>query len=169
MATARAGNVIGGGDWAADRLVPDLIRAALAGEPVEVRSPDAVRPWQHVLNPLSGYLRVVEGLLAGDPGEAWNFGPDPDGRAARRRIVERLAERWPAGIDVRVRTGRADGRRGGRPAAGFDARRASACAGRRAWDLEAGLAATVDWYAALRDGGDMRATTASQIEEFTAQ
>jgi CDP-glucose 4,6-dehydratase len=75
LATVRAGNAIGGGDWAPGRLVPDLVR----GVRVALRHPDAVRPWQHVLNPLSGYLRVAEGLLAGEPvAEAWNFGPSPE-------------------------------------------------------------------------------------------
>ena len=79
VATARAGNVIGGGDWAEDRLVPDLMRAAFAGTPLVVRNPDAVRPWQHVLNPLSGYLRLAERLVsAGSPATT------PPGTSGRR-------------------------------------------------------------------------------------
>src|SRR5438093_860309 len=79
LASARAGNVFGGGDWAADRLVPDLMRAAEAGEPVRLRHPDAIRPWQHVLNPLSGYLLLAERAHA-EPACAagWNFGPPDD-------------------------------------------------------------------------------------------
>ena len=80
VVSVRAGNVIGGGDWAADRLVPDLVRAALSGAPVPVRSPSAVRPWQHVLDPLCGYLLAAEhtvGGLAATPTDAWNFGPNP--------------------------------------------------------------------------------------------
>src|ERR1700730_3948287 len=79
VASARAGNVIGGGDWGADRLVPDIMRGALAGEPIRVRNPDAIRPWQHVLNPLSGYLILAQGLWhAPQLATAWNFGPADD-------------------------------------------------------------------------------------------
>jgi len=104
IATARAGNVIGGGDWAADRLVPDLARAAAAGEPLILRNPDAVRPWQHVLNPLSGYLLLAERLLAGDDvAEALNFGPAPGDAQPVQWVAERIRDRWPGGgPDVRV-------------------------------------------------------------------
>ena len=167
VATARAGNVIGGGDWAADRLVPDLMRAALAGEPVVVRSPDAVRPWQHVLNPLSGYLALCERLLEGECAEAWNFGPAPEDELPVGRIVELLAGRWPGGIEVRIEPD---------PHAAKEAsvlRLDSTKARERLgwaprWGLESGLAATVDWYAALQSGADVRATSLRQIEEFTA-
>jgi CDP-glucose 4,6-dehydratase len=95
LATARAGNVIGGGDWSDDRIVPDLVRAAAAGRPAALRRPAAVRPWQHVLEPLSGYLALGARLLddAG-AGRAWNFGPDP---AAARTVAELAGEflrRW---------------------------------------------------------------------------
>src|SRR4051812_24320220 len=102
LATARAGNVIGGGDWAQDRLVPDLMRAALAGRPVTVRSPDSVRPWQHVLNPLSGYLRLAERLWDdGDAfAEAWNFGPEAQDARPVAWMVEHLRRRWPAALEV---------------------------------------------------------------------
>ena len=97
LASARAGNVIGGGDWAADRLLPDCVRAFVAGRPVALRHPDAVRPWQHVLEPLAGYLLLAERLWR-DPGfaEAWNFGPaDVDARPVSA-VVERAARRWGA-------------------------------------------------------------------------
>jgi CDP-glucose 4,6-dehydratase len=100
VATARAGNVIGGGDWAPDRLVPDCVRALEAGLPVEVRSPDAVRPWQHVLEPLSGYLLLGVGALeAGGATEgAWNFGPSRDDSGlAVRWVVERFIGEWGTG------------------------------------------------------------------------
>ena len=89
-----------GGDWGVDRLVPDIVRAALAGEQVRVRSPDAIRPWQHVLNPLSGYL-VLAQALADDPGNAtaWNFGPDEHDARPVRWLVERIAGLWPEGLD----------------------------------------------------------------------
>jgi CDP-glucose 4,6-dehydratase len=99
LATARAGNVIGGGDWAADRLVPDCIRAFAAGEAVAVRNPHATRPWQHVLDPLCGYLLLAEHLwLRGrDVAEAWNFGPPAAETQPVSRVVERLAQIWGAG------------------------------------------------------------------------
>lgn len=96
LATARAGNVIGGGDWAADRLVPDLVRAASQGTPLQVRNPEAIRPWQHVLEPLSGYLRLGQALLTGDAVEGpWNFGPAPGATLPVHALVERLREHWP--------------------------------------------------------------------------
>jgi CDP-glucose 4,6-dehydratase len=98
MATARAGNVIGGGDWAKDRLIPDLVRAWSSGESAAIRAPDATRPWQHVLEPLSGYLWLGSRLYA-EPkdlsGESFNFGPD--GRYDRRvlDVIEEMAKHWP--------------------------------------------------------------------------
>jgi CDP-glucose 4,6-dehydratase len=89
LATARAGNVIGGGDWAEDRLIPDAVRALGAGRRLAIRRPDAVRPWQHVLEPLSGYIGLAEHLWTDpDCGPAYNFGPDPDATATVRAILE---------------------------------------------------------------------------------
>ena len=102
LASARAGNVIGGGDWAHDRLVPDFFRALDAGVPVRIRSPDAVRPWQHVLEPLAGYLALAE-ALANDGSafaEGWNFGPSDDSVRTVGWIVNFLRER--AGVTVNV-------------------------------------------------------------------
>ena len=84
LASARAGNAIGGGDWAADRLIPDLVRAATAGKPAVIRNPQAIRPWQHVLEPLAGYLILGQKLheRQADCATAWNFGPDADGMVA---------------------------------------------------------------------------------------
>lgn len=98
IASARAGNVIGGGDWAEDRLIPDLMRSAAAGRVEEIRSPNAVRPWQHVFEPLSGYLLLGSRLLAGDTSaaEGWNFGPAPDGCVTVGEIAEKLGACWPA-------------------------------------------------------------------------
>lgn len=96
VATARAGNVIGGGDYSADRLVPDAARAFAADRVLEIRNPDAVRPWQHVIEPLSGYVRLAE-LLAADPvryGGGWNFGPPQEDMAPVSRVVDELAHHW---------------------------------------------------------------------------
>jgi CDP-glucose 4,6-dehydratase len=98
LATARAGNVIGGGDWAEDRVVPDAVRAIAAGQPLGLRNPRSVRPWQHVLDPLAGYLRLAEGLCAGEPVEgAWNFGPADGGAVSVGELIERLHAVWGQG------------------------------------------------------------------------
>ena len=95
IATARAGNVIGGGDWGEDRLIGDIVRAVRAGETVKLRNPEAVRPWQHVLNPLSGYLRLAQELWhEPQAAQAWNFGPLEGDARTVRWIVERLEELW---------------------------------------------------------------------------
>ena len=98
IVSVRAGNVIGGGDWAKDRIVPDCIRSWSNDEIVEIRSPNATRPWQHVLEPLAGYLQLGEQLL-GEPlvgAEAWNFGPPPEAHRPVRQVIEAFAEAWPA-------------------------------------------------------------------------
>lgn len=96
LATARAGNVIGGGDWSEDRLIPDMVRASARGESVEIRSPNATRPWQHVLESLSGYLLLGQRLLQKQQGfaEAWNFGPDETGNQTVSAVLSRLNESW---------------------------------------------------------------------------
>ena len=96
LATARAGTVIGGGDWSQDRLIPDLMRACLRGESVEIRSPNATRPWQHVLESLSGYLQLGQRLLEREPGfdEAWNFGPDESGNQPVSVVLSKLTQSW---------------------------------------------------------------------------
>jgi CDP-glucose 4,6-dehydratase len=102
IASARAGNVVGGGDFSVDRLVPDVVRAIRAKEQVTLRSPLSVRPWQHVLDPLSGYLTLAEHLSA-DPrefSEAWNFGPDADGMVSVRELVQNLIDSWGSSINI---------------------------------------------------------------------
>jgi CDP-glucose 4,6-dehydratase len=96
MATARAGNVIGGGDWASDRLVPDILKALELQQPVQIRNPNAVRPWQHVLEPLSGYLLLAERLFqhGQQDAEGWNFGPREEDAQPVQWIVERLCQAW---------------------------------------------------------------------------
>ncbi|ABE63546.1 NAD-dependent epimerase/dehydratase [Nitrobacter hamburgensis X14] len=98
LATARAGNVIGGGDWSEDRLIPDLICAMTAGQQLEIRSPYATRPWQHVLECLAGYLMLGQSLLEGDAeaASAWNFGPDKDGNRPVLQVLETMKSHWPA-------------------------------------------------------------------------
>jgi len=98
LATARAGNVIGGGDWSEDRLIPDLVRALETGKSLEIRSPDATRPWQHVLESLSGYLMLGQRLLAGEKpfAQAWNFGPEPEGNRMVSEVLGTLSRHWEA-------------------------------------------------------------------------
>jgi CDP-glucose 4,6-dehydratase len=100
----RAGNVIGGGDWAGDRLVPDIVRAVQAGRPVALRCPAAVRPWQHALDALHGYLMLAARLLDGDRqlAGAWNFGPDPADVRTVLDVLKELRRQWP-GIEYRSR------------------------------------------------------------------
>jgi CDP-glucose 4,6-dehydratase len=167
LATARAGNVIGGGDWGADRLLPDVVRAALAGEPVQLRSPEAVRPWQHVLNPLSGYL-VLAQAVARDASFAggWNFGPDVEDALTVRALVERLATLWGREIPIAAQPGE-------HPAETatlrLDSTRARVRLGwRPLWDLDEGLHAIVDWYRAYERDADLREVTLAQIAAYEA-
>jgi len=171
LASARAGNVIGGGDWSADRLVPDLIRAFTAGQVVEIRAPHSTRPWQHVLEPLSGYLALAE-ALAGDGGDAfasgWNFGPaDADCRPVGQ-VVEMIRRRWSGPAEWRDVSG------GAHPHEAnllkLDCSKARALLGWQAvWSLEEALDATVEWYLAQRDGADIGAVTLAQITRYEAR
>jgi len=165
LGSGRAGNVIGGGDWGEDRLVPDIMRGALAGAPIRIRNPAAVRPWQHVLNPLSGYLKLAE-LLWEDPGAAggWNFGPDAGDAQPVAHLVERVTADWPGELVWEIDAGE-------HPHEAalllLDSSKAREDLGWvPGWALDQGIDATVRWYAALRDGADMRAVTDAQIEEF---
>jgi CDP-glucose 4,6-dehydratase len=165
IASARAGNVIGGGDWGADRLIPDIVRAVQAGEPVRVRNPDAVRPWQHVLNPLSGYLVLAQALCGEDDlAGAWNFGPPAQDAHTVGWMVRRLAEHWDGAL--RWETD-ADP---GPPEAGHlaldSSRSERELDWRPAWDLQRALHSVVQWHRALWSGEDARQTTVYQIGQF---
>jgi CDP-glucose 4,6-dehydratase len=168
VASARAGNVIGGGDWAEDRLIPDLMRAALDARGVSVRSPDAIRPWQHVLNPLDGYLMLAQALWSSaEFAGGWNFGPAEEDTRPVGWVVRRLAELWPQQLrwveDVEeprlalheARSLKLDSSRA-RARLGWEPR----------WSLHEGLDATIAWYRALHAGEDMAAVTAAQIEAY---
>jgi CDP-glucose 4,6-dehydratase len=167
IASARAGNVIGGGDWAADRLVPDAMRAALAGRDLVVRNPDAVRPWQHVLNPLSGYLELAQRLWE-DPSAAgaWNLGPAADDELPVHTIADRLCELWGEGLGWR-----AEGD-GGPPETAvlrLDSAKARDELGwAPAWGLDAALGATVDWFRAVAGGADAADVCLRQIAGHAA-
>ena len=164
LATARAGNVIGGGDWAADRLVPDFLRAVAAGEPLAIRAPRSVRPWQHVLEPLAGYLLLAERLLESDRfAEAWNFGPSEDDARPVGWVVDQLCGLVP---DARWRQDGADHPH----EAGMlrlDSTKARQRLGwRPRWDLAEALARTVEWHRAWQGSADMAGVSLAQIEAF---
>ena len=164
IATARAGNVVGGGDWAADRLIPDFVRALTAGRELVIRRPNATRPWQHVLEPLLGYLLLAERLFDGEAEGAWNFGPDANDVRPVRWVVERLCEAWGDGARWRI-----DG--GSHPhEAGLLALDASKARARLDWRPRLGLDDTVlwvcEWYKRQAAGEDARALTNEQIERY---
>jgi CDP-glucose 4,6-dehydratase len=167
LATARAGNVIGGGDWAKDRLVPDILRAIGAGREVVIRSPGALRPWQHVLEPLAGYLALAEALFVKGPdfAKGWNFGPwDSDTRPVLG-LVEGLTRAWGEGAGYRIEI----------PEGGvheahhlkLDISRARTELGwQPRWGLDTCLEAIVAWHRAHLAGADLRAVTLEQIRAF---
>ncbi|MDQ3741024.1 MAG: CDP-glucose 4,6-dehydratase [Actinomycetota bacterium] len=166
LATARAGNVIGGGDWGEDRLLPDVMRAALEDTPLSLRSPDAVRPWQHVLNPLSGYLLLAQALAAGAAPGAWNFGPSAEEAIAVRALVARIATLWGRELPV---TAQAGDHPHETATLRLDSSRARIRLGwRPAWDLDEGLRAIVEWYRAYERGADLREVTLAQVAAFQA-
>ena len=166
IASARAGNVIGGGDWGEDRLIPDIMRAVMAGEPVQIRRPDAVRPWQHVLDPLSGYLVLAQALIeSGEQAQAWNFGPSIDDAKPVSFLVERLAELWPTPIEWEIDNG-------DHPHEAhflsLDSGKARELLGwRPGWDLDESLDATVAWFEALQSGEAMGPFSLRQVEDYT--
>ncbi len=165
VATARAGNVIGGGDWARDRLVPDLVRAFAEGRPALVRHPDSVRPWQHVLMPLSGYLCLAQRLATegARDAEAWNFGPADEDARTVAWVADRLAGQWGDGA-AWSRDGSAHPHEA--PQLRLDSAKARARLGwRPAWTLETALARTVEWHRAHRKGADMKRMCFDQIAE----
>lgn len=170
VATARAGNVVGGGDWGQDRLLPDCIKAFSKSEAVRLRYPQAVRPWQHVLEPLAGYLLLAEGLASADGQQcanAWNFGPDAGCDAAVGQVAEMAAGYW--GGNARVEPGPSSD---DPPEAGLlrlDSTLARAALGWKSrWSLGKAIEQTVAWHKALTDNADMRAFSLGQIDAYLA-
>ncbi|MBW3498689.1 CDP-glucose 4,6-dehydratase [Janthinobacterium sp. NKUCC08_JDC] len=166
LGSARAGNVIGGGDWALDRLIPDMLRAIGAGEPVLIRNPHAIRPWQHVLEPLSGYLTLAEKLYTEGTvhAEGWNFGPHDTDAKPVEWIIERMTQEWGAGASwsldgqdhpheatyLKLDCSKARGQLGWHPR----------------WDIGQTIAKIVEWHKACDQGADMRAMTLAQIATY---
>ncbi len=166
LASARAGNVIGGGDWGQDRLVPDIMRAAVAGETLRLRNPNSRRPWQHVINPLSGYLILAQALWGSARyADAWNFGPPEEEAWPVGRIVEELAGHWPGDLRWSIDEGphpheahqltldssRARARLGWRPLV----------------DLRRALESVAEWQIEQRAGADLRAVTLEQLDRLS--
>jgi CDP-glucose 4,6-dehydratase len=185
VATARAGNVIGGGDFSEDRLVPDILRALVAGEPVRVRNPDAVRPWQHVLNPLSGYLTLAQALFESsdstspqDPAHtpdptrassvnaarAWNFGPRQNDTQTVLSIVQRLDALLDGGLAWELDIGLNP------PEAScleLDSSAAESALGwHPRWDLSGALERVVQWHKAHMRDEEMRTVSLRQLADF---
>lgn len=166
VATARAGNVIGGGDWAEDRLIPDIVRAVLRGEPVRIRNPHAIRPWQHVVEPLSGYLLLAQKLCVEGSAfaEAWNFGPEQTDARTVDWIVQQLISLWGQST-----TWQSDS--GDNPyEANYLKLDISKARSRLGWTprlrLLTALQWTMDWYKAWGKGDEMRQHCVRQIDDY---
>ncbi|MDQ3228887.1 MAG: CDP-glucose 4,6-dehydratase [Pseudomonadota bacterium] len=165
LATARAGNVVGGGDWSQDRLIPDLVRAAAAGDALEIRSPHATRPWQHVLESLSGYLLLGQRLLEGDRDAArsWNFGPDADGNRSVADILATLQAYWPELVWQVTREPQPHEA----TLLYLDSTLARARLGwKSVWAVNEALAATADWYRSHLATGHVQSR--SQLAAYVA-
>jgi len=166
-ATVRAGNVIGGGDWSDDRLIPDFLKSIEKNQTLQIRSPNAVRPWQHVLEPLSGYLMLAESLvtIGEEFAEPWNFGPTENDAKSVEWIVNALCKHFPdtqysidygehpheAGL-LKLDSSKAKTKLGWKPR----------------WKLEKALFKTIEWHNAWRNNQNMLDTSISQIEEYEA-
>jgi len=167
VASARAGNVIGGGDWGTGRLIPDIMQSCLHGERVMIRNPQAIRPWQHVLEPLAGYLSLAEALYEQplDFAEAWNFGPNDDDVKPVQWLTDCLLQNWGEGLEstldqnpqpheatfLKLDCSKAKTRLAWQPQ----------------WSLTMALESIVDWYKAYQAGGNMREVTLAQIHNYT--
>jgi CDP-glucose 4,6-dehydratase len=168
LATVRAGNVIGGGDWARDRLIPDILAAFEQGRVVSIRNPNAIRPWQHVLEPLRGYLTLAECLYERGPSyaEGWNFGPNDEDAKPVGWIVERLAEMWAGGAKWQIDAGEHPHE------ATYLKLDISKARSRLDWHpalrLNDALKLIIDWTKERQTGIDMRQTTLAQIHTYQA-
>ena len=166
IASVRAGNVIGGGDWAGDRLIPDILRAITTGNPVHVRSPHAIRPWQHVLEPLSGYLLLAQKLFEEGTiyAEGWNFGPNDEDAKPVQWIVENLTSSWGDGATWSLDSG-------DHPHEAHYLKLDCSKAKSRLdwhpkWHLKNTLDAIIEWHRAHIEGADMRVISLQQIQRY---
>lgn len=166
LATARAGNVIGGGDWAQDRLLPDILRALQGKQSVPIRNPNAIRPWQHVLEPLSGYLVLAERLYLGaeEDAGAWNFGPRDEDARDVKWIVENMCSAWGSHAGWTIQPGNHPHEAHFLKLDISKARQVLHWTPR--WSLEVALRRIVDWHRAWIDKQDMRAFCVEQIKQY---
>ena len=168
VASARAGNVIGGGDWAVDRLIPDMMRGAASGKPTSVRNPQATRPWQHVLDALGGYLKLAKHLMDGERkfAEAWNFGPTEQDVVSVGQVVERAKSRWDAiNINSPEKTGNEPHEAGLLRLDSGKAR--TLLPWQPVFELDEAIDKTVTWYQQYyQQQATARQLMDSQIEEF---
>jgi len=165
VATARAGNVIGGGDWSEDRIIPDCVRAIVANEPIPIRNPKAIRPWQHVLEPLSGYLLLATRLMQGQDGvaEAWNFGPNRFDTVEVEKLVQHIVREWKGSYTVQ----RSQAHSEETDQLHLDCSKAfSKLKWQPVLTLQETLKWTIDWYRRYCDGKEAFELTTSQIESY---
>jgi CDP-glucose 4,6-dehydratase len=166
IATVRAGNVIGGGDWAEDRLVPDAIRSLSRGEPLRVRNPHSVRPWQHVLEPLAGYLMLANRLCTDGQkwSGAWNFGPNADDAWEVREVADQIVRNWPASSWIALPD---EGSPHESAQLRLDSAKARSILGwKPVLPTDDAIRLTVDWYRAVMEGADAFDLTCAQIRDF---
>lgn len=166
VASVRVGNVIGGGDWAENRLIPDIMRAVQSGEPIKIRNPHAIRPWQHVLEPSRGYLQLMQKLIEEGPGyaESWNFGPSDEDARPVQWIVEQLTKEWGEGVSWMLS---AEPQLHEANYLKLDCSKAAARLNwKPRWELERALDAILEWYRAYLKQADMRSVTLRQIEMY---
>ena len=166
IASARAGNVLGGGDWSEDRLIPDFIRAIMDGKKMKIRNPYAIRPWQHVLDPLSGYLKLCQKLYTegSDFAGGWNFGANDDDAKNVEWITRKVCELWggDAGyeLDSSIQPHEANYLK-------LDCSKSKALLGwNPKWNIEVTLKMIVDWYKEYLNDSDLRTVTVNQIEQY---
>jgi CDP-glucose 4,6-dehydratase len=166
LGSARAGNVIGGGDWTEDQLLPDIIRSILAHKEVQIRSPHAIRPWQHVMEPLYGYLLLAQRLYH-DPAkysDAWNFGPEESDAVTVSDLLGRFGRLWGPGLSSRCDAGSHPHEAG---LLRIDCAKAKAQLGwYPQWSLDRALETTAQWYKAFQSGGDLAVLTLDQIRSY---
>jgi CDP-glucose 4,6-dehydratase len=169
IATVRAGNVIGGGDWSADRLIPDILAAFEKRQPVQIRNPNAIRPWQHVLEPLRGYMLLAKGLVEKGPafGDGWNFGPLDDDVRSVEWIVKQIANRWGDGADWQLDQSEQPHE------ANYLKLDISKARSRLLWEPSLRLTEAIDlviqWTKEFRANADMREVTLQQINKYQRQ
>lgn len=166
-ASARAGNVVGGGDWSSDRLIPDCIRSAIGSKVISLRFPQATRPWQHVLEPLSGYIRLAVALDESriPQGTSWNFGPPEDSVHSVREVTEILSRRWSSPLTVEIQANHTQFHEAGLLQLNCDKAK-SILDWQPRWDFVRTIEQTTDWYRNFYSGGNARTLSMADISAY---